>query len=122
MRLRLLDGAIGEDLVWSTTGADVFEPSLPWRMFRGRDGQKHWSGTHGSFTVRDDVVYESRLELTRLLYAGFDQKVTAVFAQPFRLSTTMDGRRRRDVPDVLVLRLCPDAHAHGSRRGLGARA
>ncbi|GAA1908827.1 hypothetical protein [Streptantibioticus ferralitis] len=50
------------------------------------------------------VVYESRLELTRLLYADFDQNVTAVFAQPFLLSTTMDGHRHRPVTDFLVLR------------------
>ncbi|MFI6688001.1 TnsA-like heteromeric transposase endonuclease subunit [Streptomyces sp. NPDC050485] len=104
MSLRLLDGAIDEDLVWSTTGVDVFEPSLPWRTFRWRDGQKHYSGTHWSSTMRDHVVYESRLELTRLLYADFDQGVTAVFAQPFLLTTTVDDRRRRHVPDFLVLR------------------
>jgi hypothetical protein len=57
-----------------------------------------------SSTMRDHVVYESRLELTRLLYADFDQDVTAVFAQPFLLSTTVDGRRRRHVPDFLVMR------------------
>ncbi|MFB7189054.1 TnsA-like heteromeric transposase endonuclease subunit [Streptomyces sp. NPDC056230] len=54
--------------------------------------------------VRDHVVYESRLELTRLLYAGFDQDVTAVLAQPFLLSTTVDDRLWRPVPDLLVLR------------------
>ncbi|MFB6984511.1 TnsA-like heteromeric transposase endonuclease subunit [Streptomyces sp. NPDC056304] len=104
MSLRLLDGEIDEDLIWSTTGVDVFEPSLPWRTFRWREGQKHYSGTHWSSTMRDHVVYESRLELTRLLYADFDQDVTAVFAQPFLLSTTVDGRRRRHVPDFLLLR------------------
>ncbi|WP_345128447.1 TnsA-like heteromeric transposase endonuclease subunit, partial [Streptomyces chiangmaiensis] len=40
----------------------------------------------------------------RLLYADFDQDVTAVFAQPFLLSTTVDERLRRHVPDFLVLR------------------
>lgn len=54
--------------------------------------------------MRDHVVYESRLELTRLLYADFDQDVTAVFAQPFLLTATVDGRRRGHVPDYLVLR------------------
>lgn len=57
-----------------------------------------------SSVMRDHVVYESRLELTRLLYADFDRDVTAVFAQPFLLSTTVDGRRRRRVPDFLVMR------------------
>ncbi|WP_240467660.1 TnsA-like heteromeric transposase endonuclease subunit [Streptomyces albus] len=104
MSLRRTDGKIDEDLVWSTTGVDVFEPSMPWRTFRWRYGQKHYSGMYWSSTMHDHVVYESRLELTRLLYADFDQDVTAVFAQPFLLSTTVDGRQRRHVPDFLVLR------------------
>jgi hypothetical protein len=104
MSLRRTDGKIDEDLVWSTTGVDVFEPSMPWRTFRWRYGQKHYSGAYWSSTTLDHVVYESRLELTRLLYADFDQDVTAVFAQPFLLSTTVDGRRCRHVPDFLVLR------------------
>jgi hypothetical protein len=85
-------------------GADVFGPSMPSRTFRWRYGQKHYSGTYWSSTTRAHVVYESRLELTRLLYADFDQDVTAIFAQPFLLSTTVDGHRRRHVPDFLVLR------------------
>ncbi|WP_405910163.1 hypothetical protein OG742_41780 [Streptomyces sp. NBC_00828] len=98
MSLRRPDGKIDEDLVWSTTGIDVFEPSIPWRTFRWREGQKHYSGLYWSSVMRDHVVYESRLELTRLLYADFDQDVTAVFAQPFLLSTIVDGRRCRHVP------------------------
>lgn len=54
--------------------------------------------------MRDHVVYGSRLELTRLLCADFDQNVTAVFAQPFLLTTTVEGRKRSHVPDCLVLR------------------
>ncbi|WP_416976964.1 TnsA-like heteromeric transposase endonuclease subunit [Streptomyces sp. T028] len=104
MSLRRTDGKVDEDLVWSTSGVDVFEPSIPWRTFRWRNGQKHYSGTHWSSTMRDHVVYESRLELTRLLYADFDQDVTAVFAQPFLLTATVDGRERRHVPDYLVVR------------------
>ncbi|MFF7648793.1 TnsA-like heteromeric transposase endonuclease subunit [Streptomyces sp. NPDC007983] len=104
MSLRRTDGQITEGRDWPTTGVDVFEPSVPWRTFRWRHGQKHYSGTYWSSTMRDHVVYESRLELTRLLYADFDQDVTAVFAQPFLLSTTVDGQLRRHVPDFLVLR------------------
>ncbi|MGW0824720.1 TnsA-like heteromeric transposase endonuclease subunit [Streptomyces sp. NPDC002845] len=104
MSLRRTDGKLDEDLIWSTTGIDVFEPSIPWRTFRWRNGQQHYSGTHWSSTMRAHVVYESRLELPRLLYADFDQDVTAVFAQPFLLTATVDGRRRRHVPDYLVLR------------------
>ncbi|MFJ6569166.1 TnsA-like heteromeric transposase endonuclease subunit [Streptomyces sp. NPDC091292] len=34
----------------------------------------------------------------------FDQNVTAVFAQPFLLTTAVDRRKRRHAPDYLVLR------------------
>ncbi|WP_371551406.1 TnsA-like heteromeric transposase endonuclease subunit [Streptomyces sp. NBC_00554] len=54
--------------------------------------------------MRAHVVYESRLELTRLLYADFDHDVTAIFAQPFLLSAAVDGHWRRHVPDFLMLR------------------
>ncbi|MEV7931001.1 TnsA-like heteromeric transposase endonuclease subunit [Kitasatospora sp. NPDC088779] len=104
MSLRRTDGKIDEDRPWPTTGVGVFEPSVPWRTFRWHYGQKHYSGTYWSATMGAHVVYESRLELTRLLYADFDQDVRAVFAQPFLLSTTVDDRRRRHVPDYLVLR------------------
>ncbi|MDX3583707.1 hypothetical protein OG920_09465 [Streptomyces europaeiscabiei] len=68
---------------WPTTGGDVFETSVPWRTFRWRQGRQHCSGTYWSSTMREHAVYESRLELTRLLYGDFDQDVTTVFAQPF---------------------------------------
>ncbi|NEB65137.1 transposase family protein [Streptomyces diastaticus] len=104
MSLRYSDGQVVEDRLWPTTGIDIFEPSVPWRTFRWRHGQKHYSGAYWSSTMRGHVVYESRLELTRLLYADFDRDVTAVFAQPFLLSTTVGDRLRRHVPDFLILR------------------
>ena len=50
------------------------------------------------------VIYESRLELTRLLYADFDRGTEAVLAQPFLLPARVDGGKRRHVPDFLILR------------------
>lgn len=50
------------------------------------------------------VIYESRLELTRLLYADFDRGTEAVLAQPFLLSARVDGGKGRHVPDFLILR------------------
>jgi hypothetical protein len=50
------------------------------------------------------VIYESRLELTRLLYADFDRGTEVVLAQPFLLSARVDGGKRRHVPDFLILR------------------
>lgn len=102
MSLHRTDGQIDEARTWPTTGADIFEPSVPWRTFRWRYGQKHYSGTYWSSTMRDHVVYESRLELTRLLFADFDLDMTAVFTQPFRFSTTVNGQLRRHVPDFLL--------------------
>lgn len=48
------------------------------------------------------MVYESRLELARLLLADFDPDVVGVWAQPCRLEVTVDGVVRRHVPDFLL--------------------
>jgi hypothetical protein len=48
------------------------------------------------------VVYESRLELARLLLADFDSDVVGVWAQPCRLVATVGGVERRHVPDFLL--------------------
>jgi hypothetical protein len=48
------------------------------------------------------VIYESRLELARLLYADFDRDVTAIVAQPFLLRAEVDGVLRRHIPDYLM--------------------
>ena len=39
------------------------------------------------------VIYESRLELARLLYADFDPSVNRIVAQPFLLTTRSTGKR-----------------------------
>jgi hypothetical protein len=49
-----------------------------------------------------DVVYESRLELARLLLADFDPAVEVIYGQPFRLTAVVGGRVRRHVPDFLL--------------------
>jgi len=56
------------------------------------------------------VIYESRLELARLLLADFDRDVVAIAAQPFLLQALVAGRARRHVPDFLL------AHADKSVR------
>jgi hypothetical protein len=38
------------------------------------------------------------------VYANFDRGTEAVLAEPFLLSAQVDGRRRRRVPDFLILR------------------
>ncbi|WP_234045550.1 hypothetical protein [Streptomyces adelaidensis] len=53
-------------------------------------GHKHYSGTYWSATMRDHVIYESRLELSCLLFADFDPSVPGIVAQPF-LSVVQAG-------------------------------
>jgi hypothetical protein len=77
--------------------------TLPWRTFRWRQGQRHFSGLYWCTTTGTHVPYESRLELARLLLADFDPAVEFVYAQPFQLVAEVDGRRRRHVPDFLLV-------------------
>jgi hypothetical protein len=55
--------------------AEVLTAGRPWRVFRWHRGQAHYSGWHRSATMGRHVVYESRLELARLLLADFDGHV-----------------------------------------------
>jgi hypothetical protein len=75
----------------------------PWRVFRWRQGQAHYSGWYWSATTGGHVVYESRLELARLLLADYDPRVVAIAAQPFCVSAEVGGRTRRHVPDFLFV-------------------
>ncbi|WP_407992117.1 TnsA-like heteromeric transposase endonuclease subunit [Kitasatospora sp. CMC57] len=102
--LRRDDGAVREGS-WAAGASDPgFASAVPWRTFRWRHGQQHYSGTYWSSTMSDHVIYESRLELTRLLYADFDQDTESVFAQPFLLTAQVGRRTCRHVPDFLMLR------------------
>jgi hypothetical protein len=75
----------------------------PWRLFRARHGQRHYSGLYWSATTTGHVVYESRLELARLLFADMDPSVRWIVAQPFRLVCEVAGKVRGHVPDFLLL-------------------
>ncbi|MDT3446421.1 TnsA-like heteromeric transposase endonuclease subunit [Pseudofrankia sp. BMG5.37] len=75
----------------------------PWRVFRWRQGQAHYSGWYWSATMAGHVVYESRLELSRLLLADFDPSVVGIAAQPFCLAAQVGDRVRRHVPDFLLV-------------------
>ncbi|KUH37111.1 transposase [Streptomyces kanasensis] len=96
-------GALVEDQDWRTVPADLLQSACPWRTFRWHKGQKHYSGTYWSATMRDHVIYESRLELSRLLFADFDPAVRGIVAQPFLLKTVLEGKVRRHIPDYLLL-------------------
>ena len=54
-------------------------------MTRSARGQAHYPGFYWSATSGGHVIYESRLELARLLLADFDCDVAAIAAQPFLL-------------------------------------
>lgn len=62
-------GVVVEDRDWGTAPLDLLQSACPWRTFRWYKGQKHYSGTYWSATTRDHVIYESRLELSCLLFA-----------------------------------------------------
>lgn len=82
---------------------ELVDAAIPWRTFRWYHGQKHYSGAYWSSTERALVIYESRLELARLLLADFDRSVRCILAQPFLLEVDVAGTRRWHVPDYLLL-------------------
>ncbi len=68
----------------------------PYRLFRWYLGQPHYSGSYWSSSESAHVVYESRLELSRLLMADFDPSLNKIAAQPFLM------RVRSSRPDQTV--------------------
>jgi len=100
--VRYDDGSVREFALDRLRLAD-FRNSVPWRQVRSLHGRAHYSGSYASATMGGFVVYESRLELARLLLADFDPKVRGIYAQPFLLVARVGGRVRRHVPDFLLL-------------------
>jgi hypothetical protein len=90
------------DTTLDRLSADEVIAGLPVREFRWYKGRRHYSGWYWCATGQRLVVYESRLELARIMLADFDPAVTAVAAQPFRLIGRDGSRVRRHVPDVLL--------------------
>jgi hypothetical protein len=78
--------------------------AVPWRGTRSARGQAHYPGYYWCARTSAHVIYESRLELARLLIADFDPAVVAIAAQPFRLRARAGGRVRRHVPDFFLVR------------------
>lgn len=102
MSVRLPDGTVSERPLRQVTAGQVVRAG-PWRMTRSARGQAHYPGYYWSATSGGHVIYESRLELARLLLADFDPDVVAIAAQPFLLRALAGGRVRRHVPDFLLL-------------------
>lgn len=81
----------------------MMDEAIPWRTFRWYFGQLHYSGAYWAATEGEHVIYESRLELSRLLLADFDRAVSHIVAQPFLMKAIVDGVRRRHIPDYLLV-------------------
>jgi hypothetical protein len=75
----------------------------PVREFRWYKGRRHYSGWYWSSTTQRMVVYESRLELARIMLADFDPSVVSIAAQPLQLKGVDGDRSRRHVPDLLLM-------------------
>src|ERR1700733_15815764 len=69
------ESGVAEDEAWSVVDSAKLSNTVPWRTFRWYKGQRHYSGMYWSATMRDHVIYESRLELSRLISADFDRAV-----------------------------------------------
>jgi len=95
--------SVVEGKPWTVVDSAVLSSTLPWRKFRWYKGQRHYSGVYWSATMHDHVVYESRLELSRLIFADFDRGVQRILAQPFLLKAKVDGKVRKHVPDYFLV-------------------
>ncbi|MET8680706.1 TnsA-like heteromeric transposase endonuclease subunit [Streptomyces sp. NPDC004647] len=96
-------GDVVDERAWAEASTDLLQSAVPWRTFRWYKGQQHYSGTYWSATTRDHVIYESRLELARLLFADFDPSVRHIVAQPFLMKATVEGKVRKHIPDYLLV-------------------
>lgn len=95
----------GKDVLTTLDRIAVTEVAagLPVREFRWYQGRKHYSGWYWSSTTQGMAVYESRLELARIMLADMDPTVVGIAAQPMQLSAPDGGRVRRHVPDLLLV-------------------
>lgn len=103
VRYRTAPNAEVSSVALTDTDPDVLAGAFPWREFRWYSGQKHYSGTYWSATESRHVIYESRLELARLLYADFDRSVQRICAQPFLLSCVVNNVERKHIPDYFLM-------------------
>ncbi len=103
LQLRLVDDSERE-IPLKTARAEDVNAATPWRTFRSHRNQRHYSGWYWSSTTGDHVIYESRLELARLLLADADRDVVTISAQPFLLIEGTGTKPRRHVPDFFLQR------------------
>ncbi|MFD9411666.1 hypothetical protein ACFWBN_32270 [Streptomyces sp. NPDC059989] len=115
--VRLHGDAVIEDQGWATASLDLLRSASPWRTFRWYRGQRHFSGSYWSATTQKHVVYESRPELSHLVYADFDPAVLGIVAQPFVLRGRLHWLRSRSAAALvdefqqqLVISTLADVH------------
>jgi hypothetical protein len=101
--LRGEDGVVLEEK-WAAGAPGLgIARTVPWRTFRWRHGQRHYSGTYWSSVMRGHVIHESRLELTRLLKtrlcvtrpSGPSPSTNAMF-RTISFACSIDGPRSSD--------------------------
>ncbi|MFI1205017.1 TnsA-like heteromeric transposase endonuclease subunit [Streptomyces sp. NPDC020883] len=102
LRTRQVDGSESAECAFGETSPSSLFDASPWRTFRWHLRQKHYSGSVWSATEQELVIYESRLELARLLFADFDPDVSRIVAQPFLVTGYVDGAVRKHIPDFLL--------------------
>jgi hypothetical protein len=77
----------------------------PARRFKARKGQRNLPGRWWSATDARHVGYESWLERDQVMWLDWDQAVTGIVSQPFRLRCTAEeGETRSHVPDYFAER------------------
>jgi hypothetical protein len=91
------------DTTLDRVALDELVAGLPVREFRWYKGRRHYSGWYWSATTQRMIVYESRLELARIMIADFDPLVAGIAAQPMQLCAPDGHRLRRHVPDLLLV-------------------
>ena len=103
IQARAPSGAVAVECRFGDAPVEQLLAAGPWRVFRWHRGQKHYSGSFWSATEGSLVIYESRLELARLLFADFDRSVSRIVAQPFLMTAQVEGAGRRHIPDFLLM-------------------
>jgi hypothetical protein len=91
VRFRGSDGRF-VDATLDLLPVDEVVAGLPVREFRWYRGMRHYSGWYWAVTTSGHVVYESRLELARIVLADRDPVVVAMAAQPVWLAELDDSR------------------------------
>lgn len=71
---RFRTGKVVEDLPWTESFIGLLGSATPGRAFRWHRGQKHHSGPYWAAMTRGHVIYGSRLELSRLLFAKIEMR------------------------------------------------